>query len=171
MDRLSDHRWRWSGSWDADGKQCIRTSMKSNAHKKLQPIVAIQNVLPQKDVSIGMSLLVFSQNLGGALFLSFDETAFSNGLDQAIPKFTPGVNPQVVINAGATGFRAVIPESAVPGILKAYSQALSHVFYIAAATAAASLLFGLGMGNKNIKKAKQTIEDQRKIPLKKSEVV
>jgi len=128
------------------------------------PIVAIQNVLPQKDVSIGMSLLVFFQNLGGALFLSFDETAFSNGLDQAIPKFAPNINTQAVINAGATGFRAALPQSAVPGILKAYSQALSHVFYVAAASAAASLLFGLGMGFKNIKETKQTKESKEEKP-------
>ncbi|KAH8805652.1 efflux pump [Xylogone sp. PMI_703] len=118
------------------------------------PMVAVQNVLPQKYVSISMSLLVFFQNLGGALFLSFDQTAFSNALDPALHKFAPNVDPQIVITAGATGFRAVVPESALPGILKAYCLAISHAFYIAASTAAAFLLVGLGMGFKNIKKEK-----------------
>ncbi|RFU29963.1 hypothetical protein B7463_g6351, partial [Scytalidium lignicola] len=116
------------------------------------PMIAVQNALPQKYVSISMSLLVFSQNLGGALFLSFDETAFSNGLDQALPKFAPNVDPQAIIAAGATGFRAVIPKAAVGGVLNAYSRAISHVFYIAAAAAAVLTIVSLGMGFKNIKK-------------------
>ena len=101
-----------------------------------------------------MSLVVFSQTFGGALFLSFDETTFSNALTTYLHQYAPEVNAGAVITAGATGFRALVAKSSVEGVALAYNQAVSRVFYIGAGCGVASFIVSWGMGWKSIKKPK-----------------
>jgi acetyl-CoA acetyltransferase len=101
-----------------------------------------------------MAIIVFSQTFGGALFLSFDQTTFSNGLKDALRQYAPEVDAEAVIKAGATGFRALVDKSSVDGIIMAYNQAVSHVFYVACGAACGAFVFCWGMGWKSIKKPK-----------------
>jgi hypothetical protein len=126
----------------------------------LQPIVAIQNFLPQENVSVGMSLVIFAQTLGGALFLTFAETVFTNGLIQALSIYAPEANSQAIIDAGATAVRDVVPTSSLAGVLLAYDQAVSHAFYLAAGAAVATVVFCWGMGWKGVKKGDIMAEDE-----------
>ena len=48
-----------------------------------------------------------------------------------------------------------MPKSALEGVLRAYTQSVNHVFYLAASSAAAAFVFCWGMGWKSIKKAKK----------------
>jgi hypothetical protein len=98
-----------------------------------------------------MSLVIFAQTLGGALFLTFAETVFTNGLVQGLATYTPEISAQTVINAGATAVREVVPSSSLAGVLLAYDQAISHTFYLAAAAAVATFVFCWGMGWKGAK--------------------
>ncbi|TVY51983.1 Efflux pump mlcE [Lachnellula cervina] len=118
------------------------------------PIIAVQNVIPSKQTSVGMSIIAFCQTLGGAMFLSFAQTGFNTGLKEALHQYAPEVSAEAVAAAGATGFRHIIPAPSVPGVIHAYSQAINHVFYIAAGAAAASFVASWGIGWKSIKKAK-----------------
>jgi hypothetical protein len=119
----------------------------------LQPIVAIQNALPEDLLAVGMSLAIFSQTFGGALFLSLAQTVFTHGLMEAIPIFAPEVSPETVINAGASAIRATVPQSSLSGVLLAYNQAISHTFYLGTGAAVATFVFCWGMGWKSVKKA------------------
>lgn len=119
-----------------------------------QPLIAIQNNLKPELSPIAMAIQVFSQTIGGALFLSFAQTAFSNGLKDGLHRYAPEVDAGAVINAGATGFRALVGKSSLDGVILAYNQAVSHVFCLAAGCAVCAFVFCLGMGWKNIKKPK-----------------
>lgn len=101
-----------------------------------------------------MAIVMFSQTFGGALFLTFAETDFTNGLTKAMLTSAPNVNVETVIAAGASAIRKVVPDADLGGVLFAYNQAVQHVFYLAAGSAAATLLFCWGMGWKSVKKAK-----------------
>ena len=103
---------------------------------------------------MGMAIVIFAQIFGGALFLTFAETDFSNGLIKAISTFAPNVSSEAVIAAGASAVRKVVPEPELTGVLLAYNQAVQHTFYLAAGSAAATLVFCWGMGWKSVKKAK-----------------
>lgn len=118
------------------------------------PLVAIQTALPQEQISVGIALLIFAQGFGGALFLAFAETDFTNGLTKAIKAFAPNVSAETVIAAGASAVRDVVPKADLGGAFLAYNQAIQHVFYLAAGAAAATLVFCWGMGWKSVKKAK-----------------
>ena len=101
-----------------------------------------------------MAILIFAQTFGGALFLTFAETDFSNGLTKAINAFAPNVSAEVVIAAGASGVREVVPKPELAGVLLAYNQAIQYTFYLATGAAAMTLVFCWGMGWKSVKEAK-----------------
>jgi hypothetical protein len=119
-----------------------------------QPIVAVQNKLPQSQNSVGVSLLVFCQTFGGAIFLAFAQTIFSHGLDSGLAKYAPTVNAESVIEAGATAIRHVVTSEQLPGVLEAYSVAVDHAFYLSTACASAWFCFSWGMGWYSVKKKK-----------------
>jgi hypothetical protein len=102
-----------------------------------------------------MSLIAFSQTFGGAIFLSFAQLIFSQGLNSGLAKYAPTVVSETVIVAGATAFRHVVTEQQLPGVVKAYSVAVSHTFYLATGCAAAWFCFSWGMGWYSIKKKKE----------------
>jgi hypothetical protein len=101
-----------------------------------------------------MSVVMVSQTLGGALFLSFAQTVFENGLINTLVTSAPGVDPQTIIAAGAAGVRASVTSAQLPGVLIAYNKAINEDFYLAAGASAAVFMFAWGMGFKSIKKAK-----------------
>ena len=106
-----------------------------------------------------MALLIFAQTFGGALFLTFAETDFSNSLTKAIETFAPNVSAKAVNAAGASGVREIVPGPELANVLLAYNQAVQHAFYLSAGAAAATLIFCWGMGWKSIKKPKAVKAD------------
>ncbi|RHZ62631.1 hypothetical protein CDV55_106177 [Aspergillus turcosus] len=128
------------------------------------PFVAVQNTLPPSMVSISMSLLTFLQTLGGALFLTFGETTFTNSLRNTIPTYAKGVNSQAIVEAGASNIRAIVTNpNTLAGVLVAYSKSIDRVFYLTIACSGIAFLFAWGMGWKDIRKKQKpkTTDDQK----------
>lgn len=116
------------------------------------PLIAVQNNSAKKDVSIVNALVVFNQNLGGAVFLSLDQIIFSSSLRERLVRYAPGIDPQVVIAAGAVGIRQVVPAASLPGVLLAYSESVNRVFYFGTGISGGALLAVFGMRWMSIKK-------------------
>jgi hypothetical protein len=102
-----------------------------------------------------MALMIFCQQFGGSVWLAVASTTFSSSLTSALKKYAPGVDAKAVEAAGATGYRAVVPASAVPGVIEAYSQAVNYVFYVGAGCAAVCFVFAWGTGWRSVKKVKK----------------
>jgi hypothetical protein len=101
-----------------------------------------------------MSVVIFCQTLGGALFLSFAQTVFSNGLIKTMASSAPDVDPQTVIAAGASGVRGAVTAAQLPGVLVAYNKAINEDFYLAAGASVVIFVAAWGMGWKSVKKGK-----------------
>lgn len=101
-----------------------------------QSMVAIQTSLEGVDVPIGTAIIVFSQTLGGALFICVAQNVFQNRLMSNVQ----GLDPASVISVGATQIRTVIPEEFLPIVLQAYNGAVTNAFYVPAAMAALSII-------------------------------
>ncbi len=101
-----------------------------------------------------MSFVMFSQSFGAALGLSFAETIFTNSFKTLIPKYAPSVDPQSVIDTGATGFRKVITKTELAGVLIAYAKSIDRVFYLTAGMGVGCFVFAWGMGWKDLRKKK-----------------
>ncbi|KAG0650485.1 Efflux pump mlcE [Hyphodiscus hymeniophilus] len=142
------------------GMQVVRSlsSLQTHYHQLIpapQPIIAVQNTLPFTQIPDAMALLMFAQAFGGALMLSFSDTIFTNSLKNLIPKYAPSVNPQTVIDAGATGFRSFIKGEELKGVLVAYAKSVDRVFYLTAGAAVGCFAFGWFMGWKDVRSKKE----------------
>jgi hypothetical protein len=115
--------------------------------------------MPHAQISVAMAILVFSLNFGGATFLTFAETDFSQRLPVAISKYAPEVDSTAIIAAGATGFRSVVPADQLAGDLKAHSESVDHVYYLVCASAAAAFCCAWGMGWQDIRKHSPQAQD------------
>ena len=124
----------------------------------MKPIIAVQNVLPPPQIPVATALVMFSQTFSGALFLSFADTIFTNSLSTLIPQYAPSVDPQTIINAGATGFRSELSREQLTHVLVAYAKSVDRVFYLATGMACGCFAFSWGMGWKDIRK-KNTVSN------------
>ncbi len=116
-----------------------------------QASLAAQAVLPKKDVPSGIALIMFCQQLGGAVFVSVGQNVFSNKLVTGVSSI-PGLDPATVVTIGATEFRNHVSSQDLPKVLSAYNSALVAVFQVALAMSCFSILGSASMEWKSIKK-------------------
>jgi hypothetical protein len=116
------------------------------------PIIAVQNNTIKAEVSIVTALVVFSQNLGGAVFLSLDQIIFSSSMTHYLSLYTPTISYELVAAAGAAGIRTAVPARELAGVLLAYNKSFDRIMYMATGAAGGTLLSSLGMRWMNIKK-------------------
>lgn len=112
--------------------------------------LAVQTVLPPADVSIGVALIFFSQQLGGAVFTTVGQTILSNLLVSQLTGI-PGVNPEEVVSDGATELVNIVPASEIDVVIGAYDYALTKIFLASMVLALVALLSAAGMEWKSIK--------------------
>jgi hypothetical protein len=105
-----------------------------------QTLVAVQTVLPAADVPIGTAIMMFSQTLGGALFISVAQNVFTNQLIKNLKTVVPDLDPAIVLVVGATELKNQIEQRYLPGVLTAYNLALTQTFYVSVATATMSIV-------------------------------
>lgn len=115
-------------------------------------MIAVQNAVSPTDVSPAMATLTFSQTFGGAIFLALAEVIFAEGLREKIPQYAPTASAERVIGAGATGFRAVVTDEQLFGVLKAYAKSIGEIFYMAIGLGAVAVIVSFGIGWKDIRK-------------------
>ena len=88
--------------------------------------------------------------------ISIAQTVFQNGLVKALPEDVPGLDPMLLLHAGATQIRNVLEqvhqESALRGALIAYVKGLTDAYYIAVACACLAFLAACGLEWKSVKK-------------------
>lgn len=107
------------------------------------PFIAVQVVLNKKDMPVGNATTIFFNSLGGAISISIAQNIFSNTLIKEIPKRAPGVNPQIILHAGATHIRDVVTSAQLPGVLEAYNIAVTNAYILAIACAGIAFLCSL----------------------------
>jgi len=117
-----------------------------------QPIIAVQNTISDDQMSIAMSTVMFSQILSGSLALTIANLIFDSSLKHEVPHDAPGVDPELLLAAGATGIRSTVPAAQLPGVLKAYSVSVDRVFYLAVGCSVLLFFASFGMGWKDIRK-------------------
>lgn len=116
-------------------------------------LIATQAALPSSDVAIGTAIINFSQQFGGALFVSIGENLFLNHLASGLEEI-PGLNVTTIVNTGATELRNLVPAQYLPQVLSTYNQALMKTMTVAAAMSALSVFGAATIEWKNIKKDK-----------------
>ena len=124
-----------------------------------QPNLAAQAVLSRRDVSIGASLMVFSQSLGGAIFISIGQNLLDNKLASGLAALGK-IDPATIVSSGATDIRNLVPESLLPQVIEIYNNSLRSTFDAGLAMATFTIFGALYMEWRNVKKDKQKIPSQ-----------
>ncbi|KAL8921809.1 MAG: hypothetical protein Q9208_005566 [Pyrenodesmia sp. 3 TL-2023] len=129
------------------------------------PYTALQVILDQDDLSVGNAMVVFFQQLGGAIAIPIGNTLLVNGLLEQIPRRTDSVSAQQVIQAGATNLRTLTNNDRVLRAVQiGYADAVVTTLYLAVAAACVSLPFAACMEWKSVKpKAVIQEEDTEKV--------
>ncbi|KAF2022737.1 MFS general substrate transporter [Setomelanomma holmii] len=109
-----------------------------------QPLFAIQAVLPTDDVPVGTAIMMFTQTLGGAMFISVGQNVFTNQLQKNLGLAVPDINVGLVLQIGATELKNAIEPKHIAGVLYAYNHTLTQTFYVVVATASLSI-FGAAL--------------------------
>ncbi|KAL2866060.1 MDR family MFS transporter [Aspergillus lucknowensis] len=115
------------------------------------PYIAIQNLVPAPRIPVAMAIMIFCQNLGGAVFLIAAQTIFSNILRDEITKHAPGVDANLIIAAGARSIRNFVSSEQLARVLEAYSTAIDGVMYLGVGISVAAFVFAGGLGWKDIR--------------------
>ncbi|KAF1984712.1 MFS general substrate transporter [Aulographum hederae CBS 113979] len=119
------------------------------------PFIAIQAVLPEKDMPIGNAIAIFFNSLGGAISVSIAQNIFQGTLLSSLRSALPDVDAQSIISAGATGVQGMVPDlvsqEQLAAVYQSYTRAVDTAFYLPIATAAAGFLVSLGIEWKNVK--------------------
>jgi hypothetical protein len=92
-----------------------------------------------------MAFLIVAQSLGPAIALTLYNVDFAASLKSQLAEKVPNMSPQAIIQAGATGFRAIIAENDLPAVLVAYSNSIDRAFNLVAGYG--SCLWDLCLGN------------------------
>lgn len=93
------------------------------------PNLAAQTALPTRDVPVGTSLMLFSQLLSGAIFISVAQNVLDGDLLADLAGGVPGFDASSILDAGATTITA-LPEPLRSVVLVAYNAALRTVFRV-----------------------------------------
>ena len=104
---------------------------------------AAQTVLDMSDIPTGTAIITFSQTLGGALFVPVAQILFENKLVSGLKDLVPDLDPDQVLNTGATQLKSastVINPAFLHGALEAYNEALMKCFQVAIGMACFSLV-------------------------------
>jgi len=120
-----------------------------------QSNLAIQAVLPMADVSTGISLVMVTQMLGGAIGIALGQTVLNNKLASGLAGIAGLGDADTILNLGATQFRNVVGPEYLPQVLSAYNAALVAVFYIGMGCSLGVIPGALGLEWKNLKKARE----------------
>uniref|UniRef100_L2FKG8 Major facilitator superfamily transporter n=1 Tax=Colletotrichum fructicola (strain Nara gc5) TaxID=1213859 RepID=L2FKG8_COLFN len=110
------------------------------------PPIALQNTLQNEELATGTALLIFFQYFGSSVFLCVSKTAFLNRLIPALQEHVPDVDPQAIINAGATDLENIVDGSEYNALIQAYSDALVTTFWLSAAASIIAFFFSFGLG-------------------------
>jgi len=116
-----------------------------------QPVLAAQTVLDLHDVPIGVATNMFLQLFGGTLFVSVGQNVFANRLISNLIVKLPHVNPQVVLQTGATELKKIVAPGQVGALLEAYNGALTHAYMVALVVSCLTVFGAVAMEWKSVK--------------------
>ncbi|KAK0827284.1 hypothetical protein LTR73_005520 [Friedmanniomyces endolithicus] len=114
--------------------------------------LAAQTVLARRDVPIGVSLMMFWQNLGGAIFVSVGQNVFESRLVSALVHLDiGGLSAAQIVNTGATELRSVVPAERLGELLGIYNDAVRQVFVVGTILACLAAVGAVGLEWRSVK--------------------
>ncbi|KAL1596361.1 hypothetical protein SLS60_009007 [Paraconiothyrium brasiliense] len=127
-----------------------------------QPSINAQIVLSKEDNATGVSLMMFAQNFGGAIFLSVAQTVFSDELARQLTK-VPGLHlsKSQIVGMGATSIRNMVPQHLLSVFLDGYRSAICSAIYVALGLACFSVVGAVLVEWRSVKRNKHDLGQEQ----------
>lgn len=119
------------------------------------PQSAVQTVLPTRDSSLGLCVIVFAQQFGPAVFIAAAQTIFLNRLSENLQVLVPGLSPGAVSRMGLSDIKALVGEEDLERALGIFDVSLTQTWYLAVGLACATMLGSLAMEWRSVKEKKR----------------
>lgn len=116
------------------------------------PMLAVQVLLPESEVPMGVSLVNLSQTLWASVFVAIAQSIFINRLTENINDSLPGFDTGALGRSGATQLDSLYSSDQLSKVVPAYSDAITESFYILSSLCCVGFLLSLGMPWKSMKK-------------------
>lgn len=124
------------------------------------PFVAVQTVCSPTDLPMGTALVVFSQTIGGAIFVSVGQNIFTNTLVTKLKDYAPNVDAIAVLGFGATRIHTEYVGADLDAVKRSYNDALTRAFMISAILGALTVVGSLAMPWTNVKGVAKKVDEE-----------
>ena len=115
------------------------------------PQSAIQTTLPEKDIPLGLAVVLFAQNFGPALFVSIAQTIFTNELADNLKDLVPGLDAHIIENMGLGDLKALVGPQNLQTALLRFDKSLTQTWYLAVGLTCATMIGSLLMEWRSVK--------------------
>ncbi len=112
---------------------------------------SVQTALPLQDIPIGTAIILFSENLTGAVMVSVAQNVFANQLVNNLSTYVPTIDLSNILTVGATQIKSQVPEELYSAVLIAYNKSLTQTFYVGVAISCCSIFGVIGLQSLSIK--------------------
>lgn len=159
---------RWIGYQILYGMGSVFGSSSVRLHIKLmkdtyadtikQPYMAVQNLVPLRQVPQAMAIVLTVQTFGSSVWLIVANVIFNNSLNRLLLDNASviGLTPEIVIGVGARGVHSLgLSGAALQALLDSYAKSIDRVMYLGVGLAAGALAFCWGLGWHNILEIKK----------------
>ncbi|KAJ9622238.1 hypothetical protein H2204_011586 [Knufia peltigerae] len=92
------------------------------------PVMVAQSIVESADISTVTAIIMWSQTIGSAIWVSAGEAGFSNKLLEMLPVRAPNVDPARVLGLGASQIAKVYQGEQLAGVLQAYMDGVKVPF-------------------------------------------
>lgn len=116
------------------------------------PQVAAQTVLPAKEVSIGLAVVMFGQQIGPVVFVAASATLFTNRLAVEVSESAPGTNTTNIADMGLSDIRGQIGGDKLKQVLLGYDKAVLDTLYLPVALLCLTIFAAVAMERVSVKK-------------------
>lgn len=119
------------------------------------PTVAIMTIMPSKDVSIAIGVLIFGAGLGSALFVAASAALFHNRLRIDVLAQDPGLNASILGDHGLADLRNAVGPTRLHDVLTGYNSAVVQTLYLPLALTILAVLGAVFTEIRSVKKKTQ----------------
>ncbi|KAF5630279.1 major facilitator superfamily transporter [Fusarium sp. NRRL 52700] len=121
----------------------------------ISPQTAVQTVLPAQDVPLGLSIMLFAQSFGPAVFVPIAQVLFTNRLSDNLDGVKPGLNGTHISSSGLTEMVTNVPGSVTREVLVAIDKSLGQTWYLVTGLASIAIVGGLMTEWRSVKEKRE----------------
>jgi MFS family permease len=117
----------------------------------LSPQSAVQMALPKDDASIGLSIILFAEQFGAALFVAVAQNVFQTRLGSNLHAVLPSLNATSIESVGLNGLRTLVEPGDMGKVLTAVDQSVAQTWYLAVALSCLTIIGSATMEWRSVK--------------------